>query len=357
MKLLSRLASLPAAAGTLFASIGMAMACAFHSYVPNETPVDKMLASEHIILARPDPENPSRYTAIKALRGSIDDVLLPQTVDSVTRARLAFNPTDTVLFAREGSYGPWEKLSYLDSEYRALVDIVAARLDAWQYGGDEERYQLFADRHDHPNPDIRRLALQELDRAPYDVLRHLAIDPVAAHTIDILHRPEMAEFMPINLLLLGLSNDPAAAPVLQAGLDEALLTQTSPITGAWATALIELQGKAAIDRLAQRLNNDTSLKPDIREALIESFAIHAVSGDGSVKQRIETALSNLLRQDPSLAGIVARQLGTRADWSQADTLHELMKNGLLHSATAVISVSRYVSFAEEAAELANTAGN
>ena len=47
----------PVKAATLAIGLTMcattALACAFHSYVPDETVVDKMLGSDHIVLARP----------------------------------------------------------------------------------------------------------------------------------------------------------------------------------------------------------------------------------------------------------------------------------------------------------------
>ncbi|MEX0284156.1 MAG: hypothetical protein AB3N23_06050 [Paracoccaceae bacterium] len=357
MRLLTRLASVPAALATLAVSGGTVIACAFHAYAPEETPVDKMLGSDHIVLAKQDPNDPFRFVAVSAIRGSLDDVELPHLVDSVSRRKLGLNPDDAVLFARLGSYGPWERLAYLDEDYRELVAAVALRLEDWQYGGDEERFQMFADRHQHENPDIRQLALSELDRAPYDLLRNLRFDPDASLIARAMYRPEMADFMPIHVLLLGLSGDDAARDLLNKGMDEALIAQTSVFIGAWATALIELDGTRAVDQLAQRLRADETLLPDTREALIEAFAIHSQAGDPEVQQYVVETVSSLLAEDAMYAGMVARQMGSRGDWSQAETLATLKENGQLRSATALISVSHYLSFAQDAAALTATTSN
>ncbi|MGB0440903.1 MAG: hypothetical protein ACPGFC_12505, partial [Paracoccaceae bacterium] len=59
-----------------------ALACAFHSYVPEETVVDKMLGSDHIVLARPDPHNPTRFKAVDALLDCVD--IEQMMIDSMT---------------------------------------------------------------------------------------------------------------------------------------------------------------------------------------------------------------------------------------------------------------------------------
>ncbi len=322
------------------------LACAFHSYMPDETVVDKMLASEHIVLARQDPDNPFRYVAIEAIRGSTAQVDLPQLVDSVTRRRLAANPSDTVLFAREGSYGPWQRLAYLDASYRGVVDTVATRLEDWQYGGDEERYQLSADLLDHRNPDLKLLALRELDRAPYGLLRELHMDPDAKRILSAIRRPDMIEFMPIHVLLMGLSGDPEATPALERGLDAAITAQSLGMIGAWATAVIEHTGINGVDQIATRLRTDTVLEPDTRESLIEALAIHAGVGDPEIRDRIDLTLQSLLSQDATYASMIARQLGSRGNWSQADGLGQLLTSGALTSAEALISVTHYLKFAK-----------
>lgn len=46
-----------------------ARACGFHGYLPERTVIDRMLDSDHIVLARADPANPFRYVAVDAIRG------------------------------------------------------------------------------------------------------------------------------------------------------------------------------------------------------------------------------------------------------------------------------------------------
>ena len=79
-------------------------ACAFHGYAPKPTLVDRLLGSEHVVLARQDLESPFRYAAVEALEGSVDTVEIPLLVDTATRNRFAIDDDATVLFARDGAY-------------------------------------------------------------------------------------------------------------------------------------------------------------------------------------------------------------------------------------------------------------
>lgn len=339
------------------AGAGTALACAFHNYTPDETLVDKLLGSEHIVLARADPDNPFRYQPVSAILGPLEGVDLPQLVDSQTRRRLAGNDADRVLFARTEPYGPWQRLAYVDDAYRTVLDRIVANLEAWQYGGDAERYQLFADLVDHPSTTLHLMALRELDRAPYDLLTALRFSPDAEAILARMYDPQMAEFLPIHILLLGLSDHGAAAEALQAGLDRTLHEQQSPFIGAWATALIELQGADAVERIGQRMLTDTTLIPDTREALVEALAIHALADQPGMAAQINALMARALAQDAAFAPMVARQWGSRAMWDQADALTELLHGGALTTAEAVISVSHYLSFARQMSQDAAVSSN
>lgn len=347
----------PVKAATLAIGLTMcattALACAFHSYVPDETVVDKMLGSDHIVLARPDPHNPTRFKAVDALRGGTEGVELPQQLDEDTFKKMSSNPDDLALFARQDSYGPWEQLAYLDADFHAVILQVSAQLDRWEFGGDEERFQLFADLHNHPNPDLHRLALQELDRAPYDLLRTLRLNADATAIISALSDPEFAKFLPIHVLLLGFSDSADGELALQNGLSNAVMDETDLLAGAWATALIELTGVRGVQDVAQTLLSNPDMPSEKQESLIEAFAIHAQSDSPKIVAEIDRQLARILDTTASTAGMVARQFGARGDWSQAERLQKMLKSGSFRNAGTLISVGHYLSFAQEYGEPAS----
>jgi len=215
----------------------LALACGFHGYTPQETAVERMLASDHIVLARLSEDDRFRFKAVEALEGGLENVDIPYLVDSASRRRLAANSDDAVLFARDGSDGEWRRLAYVDAEYRALIDKVVARLPDWELSDDADRYQMFADLHDHPDRDIRTLALLELDRADYG----------------------------------------------------------------YATAWLEFDGAEAARALADGYLKTPTTRPKARELIVEAMAIHSLSGDEATRNAIGAELKAAVAEAPHRA--------------------------------------------------------
>lgn len=339
---LSRLASIFALAVLVYAPV--ALACQFHGYVPQQTIVDRILASDHVVLARPAPEDPYRFAAVKVLAGGSDNVDIPYKVDSETRQRMAANPDDTVLFARDPTDGTWQQLAYLDHAYRALIDHVVTRMPDWKAGRDADRHQLFADLHDHPDARIRTLALFELDRMAYGTLRNLAIRPDAAAIRAQFHKPMEMHLRPIRVLLIGLSDDPEARAFLTDGLGS-MNRFDRPLVGAYATAWLERDGADAVRALATDYLTAPTTPPAAQELIVEAMAIHSQSGDAATQQAIADLLPAALDRAPHLAPAIARQFGARADWSQGDALAAILQQGRLSGPTDFIAVSQYVALA------------
>lgn len=321
-------------------------ACGFHSYIPEETTVDKLLGSEHIVLARQSDSSPFEFAAVEAIRGPLDGIEIPHLVDSATRMKLAANPGDRVLYAREGAYGPWQRLAYVDAAFRPILDQIADRLEPWSYGDDRARFQFFADLLGHPDPVIRRLAMAELDRAPYELLSTLRLEPDVPALLRDIWALANVNTLPIRVLLLGLSEDAAARSFL-ADQFKAGQSPGGPFAGAFAVALIESAGEAGVDILVDLLRKRPDLAPDVRESLIEALAIQSGVGAPELQRSLRDGVSTLLWLDPTLAGPVARQFGQRADWSQQDALTEVAAMGAVPTQADLINVSQYLSIARE----------
>jgi hypothetical protein len=333
-------------AGAFACAAKIAAACSFHSYMPAETMIEKLLSSDHIVLARQDPDDPFRFKAATAIEGGLDHVELPHLVDSMSRRKLAANPGDRVLFARDGAYGPWQRLAYVDADLSAVLDRVVPQLDAWAFGADLERFGLFAGYVDHPNPRIRTLALRELDRADYAVLRELNLRPDADALMARLDLPSDAEFVPIRVLLLGFTGSPVAEAELVRRLEQAV-SLDSTILGAYATALIEVAGTAGVRLIADRYLVDETVPLTAREKLMEALALQAVTGPAETRSAVAAAMPSLLEMSPALAAPAARQFGAQGDWSQAKTLEALMRRGALRQSADVITVYQYLAVAAQ----------
>lgn len=323
-----------------------ATACGFHNYVPQPTLVDRLIDSEHIVLARQNPENPFRYKVTTALEGSADNVNLPHLVDSVSRRRLTVDPDAHVLFAREGAYGPWQRVAFIDDEMRPVLNTVVTQLSEWQLGEDQNRFQTFAAYLTHPDKRVRTLALRELDRADYGFLISNKIPIDKAQILAEFNNPQQRDLRAIRVLLLGLAGGDGVHGRLEQGLDAAISFENS-LTGAYATALIELDGPDRATTLARQYLTDPEVPEASKEALIEALALHSQYGDTQMNSAVADVVADILRQAPQLAPAVARQFGARQVWSQRDALATLVRDGSMKSPLDVLAISQYVAVADD----------
>ncbi len=326
-----------------------AMGCAFHTYVPQPTMVDRLLTSDHIVLARADPDDPFRFKAVTALEGPLADVELPHLVDTATRRRFAVDPNAHVLFARDGSYGPWERVAYVGAEMQPVLDVVMSNLPIW--GGvddDRGRYEYFATLIGSADPQIRRLALRELDQANYRVFRTLSVEPnpeALAARLYVLNEMGLA---PIRILLLGLSEGPGVGDLLRTGVDRNKSSGATALLGAYATAWLEHSGAFAAQSLASDYLLDRTLPIEAREMIVEAMAIHSDVREPEVAEVVRQAVASAVRSDPDLAPVAARQFGIRNDWSLSSPISEVLRANRISSVADIILVSQYVALADEA---------
>ncbi|MEM6305313.1 MAG: hypothetical protein AAF744_11360 [Pseudomonadota bacterium] len=321
-----------------------ALACAFHGYTPKPTLIDKVFASEQVVLARIDPADPARFEPVEALAGSLEYVEIPARPDAQTRSQLQAVPGGAVLFARDGAYGPWVALAVVDPGYRTVVETALTRQDRWQGQIAPDRFRFFAGLLSSANPELRRLALLELDRADYAQLRKLRLKGSGALAQGI--ESGDANLRPIRILLAGLSRDRSLAPVLEQGLAEGA-ERNLRYLGAYATALVELQGASAVEMLLTRYVARADLREETREKVIEALAIQGAFGTGATRRAVRRGLPGVLAAHPELAGAVARQFGRHGNWDMGEAVAEVKRDHPKVSLRDSFAINQYIAFARE----------
>jgi len=331
-------------AGLLFGT--SASPCGFHNYAPQPTMVDQLLGSDDIVLARAASDNPFRFEAFKALEGNLGPSEIPYLLDSTTRRRLALDANAAVLFARDGAYGPWQRLAFIDAAMAPVLNTVMERLPVWESGEDLDRFSYFATLVGHPDDRIHKLSLRELDLADYGLLRELRLEIDPSRLLHGLDNPFESEFKPIRVLLLGLSGADSLRDRLEQGVASNIAVDGRYI-GAYATALIELAGPDAVRDIAGNYLTDRSLSIFTRELLVEAISLHGQTGDPVMDVAISEAIENVLWVDPSLAGAVARRFGSRSDWTHQPALEALLTEGSMQPLADLQDVSQYLTLAKE----------
>ncbi|MEQ9694375.1 hypothetical protein [Shimia sp. SDUM112013] len=332
------------ASGLALSTFGVAWACGFHNYAPKPGIVDQMLSAERIVLARADTANPFRYAVTQVLHGPAGDAGIPFLVDSTTRQKLSRMASDAVLFVTDPETGDWKRIAYVDSAMAPVLESILTRLPAWRYGGDLERFQMFADLVRHPDRQVRTLALRELDQADYAVLSQLSLSLDVPTMAARLGQTTERDLTPIRILLLGFSEDPLAQEIVQTGM-EANLAFAGLSLGPFATAYVEAFGVDAVGLFTGSLLAAPNVPMANKESLIEALAIHRQSGDLALGHQIITAVEDVLDAHPELAPLVARQFGARHEWAFRHALAKALHAGTGFGEQDRLDVADYLAFA------------
>jgi len=327
--------------------IDAARACAFHLYKPAKTVIDRVIETDHLVVARANPENEFVYQVVETLRGNGSHATIAQLVDTRTRRKLAANPQDGVLFAFDTATGQWRLIAYLTPQYRSVIDRVLSGMGTWQGAYDPARFAIFEALQDHPEPALRELALREIDKAPYELLREIDLRMPVDSLLAGLRTLQDYPYKSIRILLLGLSGDDAARREIHAFFDRVADQDLAQHLGAFATALVEIDGTAGIALLEGKLLSDPRQPLDKLEQVVEALAIHNGVGSHETQQDIAAALGRLLRMRPEAAPLMARQFGSRQDWTLAGQLAPIVAQRRL-SKWADLMVAVYVAQAKAA---------
>lgn len=326
---------------------GAAVACPFHSVLPEKTAIDYVLETDHLVLARPDPKNNFAFQVTETLVDGGREVILTELVDSDTRRALLRDPDKAVLFVFDADAGDWRRIAYLSPDFRALVKQVLAQRGDWIQPYDPARFEIFEALQTHPDSALRELALREFDKVPYDILRGIDLQIPVEDLLAAMGTRQGYSYIPIRALLLGLSGEDAARDKLRSYVDTmAERDFSADHLDAFAAGLIEIDGTDGIDRLEQKILADPGQPLDKLEQVIAALAIHNGVGTPELRAAITAALDRMIDTRPETATLIARQFGERQDWSQADRLVSLVEGGVLYDTAELLPIIAYVAQAK-----------
>ena len=322
-------------------------ACGFHNYIPEKTIVDRLLDSRRVVVARPDADDPFRYKVISYLMGNTGPVEINDLVDSTTRRKLLANPKDAVLFVMSERDRSWQRLVYLDDSFSKIIKTVLDNFEEWKSGFHHDRFRVFSNFYDHPNIALKELALLELDQAPYKLLRTLKLRINAEVLISELWSFRGLPFIQIRILLLGLTNSDTARLEIRKYLARAAFeNRWNKSLGAFATALVEIDGASGLERLETYYFKNLNQPLDKLELVVEALAIHSQVGHDELKKSIKSKLENLVNVRPEAAALIARQFGKRKVWTQKNYLRTLLAEKIIQSQDERSLIENYIREAE-----------
>jgi len=334
-----------------------ARACAFDAWLPPLTLVDRLFDADAVALAAADPEDPSRWRLVAAPAAVSATPYAPDPAGFLAAGADSAPPDldadEAVLFAHDPLDDVWRRLEVVDRVTRPAVEAILAAARGWEHPLDPARFEMAAAMLGERDLRLRRLALRELDRAPYPVLRGLDLPLGADALAESLKDPAAGQMEPILALLLGLAGGPRAEALVEGrlnavGADGAV----SPALGAWAVALVELQGEAGVETLAARfLRADPEARsPQDLFPFVEALAVQAEAASPPLRDAILEALGGALQARPDLVGVVARCFGSRGDYALGPAVQAALAQRRGLPALEAMTAAGYVFAARKAAD-------
>ena len=355
------------AMGCLAAFGGRVEACMVCIPFPQRSVADVLLGAEVVVLARENPEQPFSYVAVEVLKGDLQAPEIDHFVNSTTRRLLALNPDRSVVLALGGSESPggrglwrppsrdaspstWRSLGYASPRYESIVREILDLGPRWrEKGGSSERARYFMPHLADAESPIRELAYLEVGRAPYDTIREADRFVPDGQLRAYLTNVQYLEWQPLYILLLGIDATPEDEKTIRAEMaGSARFDQTLNLS-AWATALIEIDGEAAIAWLERVYLGVPDRSPTTVQEVVKALTVHGAREGAGLRDRIAESYRVLLETHPSLAGWVARDLMAWSDWRLSDALEALRRTRLPMDGATAYAIDLYVGRARASA--------
>jgi hypothetical protein len=289
---------------------------------PKATLADRLLDAEAIVIARAHPEAPYRFAEVARWKGDEVRDPIPYLLDSGTRRRLAARTDDGILLFHDGE--AWTRSAYLDAAMRRTVRDILAQGPRWR-NDRIARFAFFEKLLNHPDSGLRGLAVDEMSRLPYGLVRRMRqpVDGPAAR--EALLDRNKAPWAGFYILMLGLSERPEDHELIRARTSMAANVSGISNLEAWATAAVEVDGASGISRLMGEWVERHSLSIADLRALVSALSVHGREGDPSLRPAIRDALGKLLLKRPELTGSIAFALAQIGDLTRSAVVEKAIE--------------------------------
>lgn len=295
--------------------------CALCIGFPEKTATDHILDADLVVLARPSNESPYVYARGERLKGMDPGGEINLLVDTRTRRLMSAVPRrHAVLVLSERSEG-WRSLGVASDDYLAILRRIAFVGADWEGAeGAEQRWRFFLPLFGHDDPSVRQLAYLEMGRAPYPVIQQLGRLAPRDVYAPLLQDPKYLKWRSLAILLLAQSDDPNDHRIVRDSYASAKRLRMTTNLGAWAAALIEIDGETAIADIEDAYLRSQSSSVEEVDAMVNALSMHGQAAGSLVQDRVIDSYRLLLNSHPSRAPRVVADLTA---WGRSDLVKEL----------------------------------
>jgi hypothetical protein len=262
----------------------------------------ELIYAEHSALAMPVPER-NEFQVVALIKG---DAPPGNTINIGDVFRPALKTDKPLLLIRDKSWRQWVNFGSINADRADWLRQLSMTKRNFEMNDAEwrEHVAYFLPYLENAELMVAEIAYNELARAPYSALRSLKPRLDAAVVRAWLKDPKLAARQPTYLLLLGIAGTAQDGRWLAERIEIARTTHTTANLPALLGAYIELRGPAGVEQVQKLYLADSSrTKPEIEAALV-ALKVHGES-DSVACDRVNEALKDFIKQNPSLANLVS----------------------------------------------------
>jgi len=281
----------------------------------------------HSVLAIPSADR-NEFRVVAVIKG---DTPLDSTISGpVFRADAAtMQSQKPLLLVRDEAWPVWVNFGPVSAEQADWLRQLSAtkRTTNMTDGEWREHVAYFLPYLENSEPMVAEIAFNEFVSAPYDALRSLKPRLNAAAIRVWLNNPNLVGRRSVYLLLLGIAGTPLDALRIEGRMGFARQTHDVTDLAALIGADLELRGAAGVERIEKQYLTDSGRnKPEIEAALV-ALRVHGDTDGAVPRSGVIQAFLLFIKQQPSLAGLVAAKLAEWNYWEAALEYTALLESG------------------------------
>ena len=323
------------------------LACQICVSRPTTTLADRLLSSDAVVLAREDPQHPFQYAAVESLKGDPGTSAIDVFINTPVRHHLARNPTSAMLLARDANSGDWRTLGIASGDFDQVVRKILTFADRWMphETDNPQRLSELAQLLGHQDLRLHELAYLEIGRASYASIRSVGTDVPLKKVRAMLDDPFYIEWRGLDILLLGLSDAKQDHTRVIQEIQDRQRSSSPRNLDAWATAYVEVTGRAGIDQLRRWYFRNERRSRDELRAVIRALSVHATNTP-ELREPVVAAYRQLLVIHPDVAPDITHDLIAWRQWHLQEQLRQLQSGIAASDPLGAYAVKRYLQKAE-----------
>lgn len=302
----------------------------------------ELVYAGHSVLAMPVVDR-NEFRVVAVIKG---DTPVDSTISGpVFRAdATAMQSQKPLLLIRDDAWPVWVNFGPVSAEQASWLRQLSTtkRTTDMTDGEWREHVAYFLPCLENPEPMVGEIAFNEFVSAPYGALRSLKprLDPAVIRTW--LNNPSLAPRRSVYVLLLGIAGTPLDALRLEGRMEFARAAHNTTDLAALVGADLELRGAAGVDRIEKEYLTDSGRNKAEIEAALVALRCHG-NTDGAVpRSRVIQAFVAFIRQQPSLAGLVAAKLAEWNYWEVVPEYAALLQSGASQDPASRDAIIKYL---------------